>query len=96
MRTSATSFIAVGALACASSASAFLFPSAAVDVRSAARTCGVASQSISRSSERRAVMLFAEKEDEAEEQEPMDLDLEQMFEVGLSLWCVYGGVEYTE
>ncbi|CAM9537685.1 unnamed protein product [Ectocarpus fasciculatus] len=84
MRTSVTSFIAAGALACASSASAFVFPSAAVDARSAART-SVASRSISLSSSsssgRRAVMLFAEKEDGAEEQEPMDLDLEQMFEV---------------
>ncbi|CAM9625466.1 unnamed protein product [Ectocarpus sp. 6 AP-2014] len=82
MRTSVTSFIAAGALACSSSTSAFLFPSSAVGLRSASRT-SVASQSItSRSSSgRRAVMLFAEKEDGDEEQEPMDLDLEQMFEV---------------
>ncbi|CAM9540986.1 unnamed protein product [Ectocarpus sp. 12 AP-2014] len=81
MRTSVTSFMAAGTLACSSSASAFLFPSAAVDLRSAAPT-SLASQRISRScSGRRAVMLFAEKEDSDEEQEPMDLDLEQMFEV---------------
>ncbi|CAM9199115.1 unnamed protein product [Hapterophycus canaliculatus] len=71
-----------GAVAyCSSCASAFVLPSAAAHVHAVAAP--TSTQSIGRDNCRRTSMvLSAEKADgKEEEQEPMDLDLEQMFEV---------------
>lgn len=86
MKTFATSSLlgVAGVLACCSScASAFVIPSAAVHTHVTAAPTSVPSPLISRDTCRRtSVALSAEKADgKEEEQEPMDLDLEQMFEV---------------
>lgn len=95
MKTSVASlFGAAGVVACCSScASAFVVPSVAVRARRPSGAAPSSSSSGGSSSSRRTMKLSAEKKDEEEDQEPMDLDLEQMFEVlyigvCLGLLCV--------
>ncbi|CAM9839346.1 unnamed protein product [Pylaiella littoralis] len=87
MKTSAASlFRAAGVVACCCScARAFIVSSSAMSVSGGRRTSVAAQQGFSSSSNnnmnsRRTMTLSAENKDE-EEQAPMDLDLEQMFEV---------------
>eukprot|EP00903_Cladosiphon_okamuranus_P021306 g19577.t1 len=83
MKASVASLIAAaGVVSCCSScASAFVVPSAAVRAGQAAAAARQASSAAATRNSRRTMRLSAEKKEEEEDQEPMDLDLEQMFEV---------------
>lgn len=86
MKTSVASlFGAAGVVACASCASAFVVPTAV-----AVRASPAASRQVraaAPNSSRRTMRLSAEKKEDEEDQEPMDLDLEQMFEVRPVFLC---------
>lgn len=82
MKTSAGSLLGVaGVIACSSCASAFVVPTVTVRAGPAASASRV--REAAPNSSRRTMRLSAEKKEEEEDQEPMDLDLEQMFEVKL-------------
>ncbi len=87
-------FGSAGIIACCSSCtSAFVLPSTAALANTAPTRAVAAAPAISSSNRRRPMTLSAEKKDGEEDQEPMDLDLEQMFEVSARLDCTLHRVQ---